>query len=173
MGESVREGQAVGMSSVFGQGTPSLYHARATHPEIARWWDPWMDSFNDASAIRQRLSRLCHFKRQEPQTKGLCQLSGRVLEWCGNDGKNAIRLAQLDETLNITLIDLPQQVAKANQRIAEAGLQERITTLGVDLMDTAFRLNEEYDGVTMIHTIREWSHASLRRFFGLIHIALK
>jgi len=96
----------------------------------------------------------------------------QLLDWCGNTGGNAMLLANLEPTLNVTMLDLPAQCAKADVSINAAGLSERVSTLPADLLNESTRLPAKYDVVTMIHTIREWSADHLQHFFNMIHEAL-
>ena len=52
----------------------------------------------------------------------------------GNTGKWAIRCAQYDENIAVTVLDLPQQIALARENIENAGLSDRITFHAVDML---------------------------------------
>jgi len=168
LADSVREGRAVGLTEVLGD-YESIYEARADLPDVARDWDPWMDSHN--GDIAQRMA----FIYQLPSVvarigENSTSFKGHVLDWCGNDGKNAIKLAKNDPTMRLTVLDLPAQVAKAAHNIEAASLQDQIDTKGVDLLvHEKIVFEHRYDAVFMIHMIREWTDADLTRFVETAH----
>jgi hypothetical protein len=194
--ESVRAGRAVGLTKVLGH-FESLYEARAALPEVARDWDPWMQQLDGPQKFLQ-ISKLLYgtpavlerngdldAQSQTPVNNeaadprdymagqgGLPFFHGKLLDWCGNTGGNAIRLAKRDPTLNITVLDLPAQCEKARDAITEVNLSHRIDTLPCDLLNQSFTIPGKYHGVMMVHTIREWSKAHVQHFFGLIFNAL-
>lgn len=164
--ESVREGRAVGLSNVFGN-YESIYEARADIPELAQAWDPWMDL--RSTKLAERFSFI--YKLPSVVARGGSDsklFNGRVLDWCGNDGKNAIRLARSDPTMRLTVLDLPAQVTKAAAAIKEAGLSSQIDTKGVDLLDGDPTFEHRYDAVFMIHMLSEWPKKDVARFFKII-----
>jgi len=163
LAESVQAGRAVGLTAVLGD-FDSLYEARAAIPEVAKYWDPWMQLHN------------INLETKVAPMFTLLQSSDRidVLDWCGNTGGNAIRIARAYVNAHITVLDLPAQCAKADVAIAAAGLQTRIQTLPRDLLELPLSLGSSlYDAVYMIHTIREWSYESLARFFRAVFVALR
>merc|ERR1719284_747395 len=70
--------------------------------------------------------------------------------------------------MRVTVLDLPEQVAKAATNIEAAGLTGQIDTMGVDLSDDNLTFEQKYDAVFMIHMIREWSIPNVERFFKII-----
>lgn len=62
----------------------------------------------------------------------------------GNTGKWALYCVQNDPQVNLTIIDLPQQIALAEKNVAERGFSDRINGYGVDLL-TAESLPGEAD----------------------------
>jgi len=55
----------------------------------------------------------------------------------GNTGKWALRCCQYDETVAVTILDLPEQVALARENIANAGLSHRIGVHPIDMLSDA------------------------------------
>ena len=51
-------------------------------------------------------------------------------------------------------------------------MSHRLDTMPVDLLNASFVVPREFDVVTMIHTIREWSPEHLQRFFHLVYDSL-
>jgi len=161
--ESVATGKAVGLTSTFGN-FDSLYTARAAIPDIARYWDPWMQQFNAdlEMKVAPLFTNTAHRRRVD------------VLDWCGNTGGNAIRISNAYANTRITMLDLPEQCEKADAEIAKYGLQDRIQTLPMNLLSPNLSLGDgQFDAVYMIHTIREWSYESLARFFSALYFALR
>eukprot|EP00966_Prymnesium_polylepis_P268222 6196388-Prymnesium_polylepis.2 len=144
--DSVREGRAVGLSKVLGN-YESLYEARAALPEVARDWDPWMQQQDGPKKYLDMVKLLygtpAVFERNDMSARtltfaqkssdadpydwragegGVPHFHGKMLDWCGNTGGNAIKLAKHDSTLNITVLDLPSQCAKAQLAIEKEHL---------------------------------------------------
>ncbi|HEX5055463.1 MAG TPA: ArsR family transcriptional regulator [Gammaproteobacteria bacterium] len=57
-----------------------------------------------------------------------------ILDIGGNTGKWAIKCAQYDQDVRVTIVDLPGQLAKAAVNIREHGLQDRIDLHACDLL---------------------------------------
>jgi hypothetical protein len=168
--DSVREGRAVGLTEVLGD-YPSIYEARSEIPEVAEDWDKWM-SLHDGN-ISSHLSFIYELPSVGKRIgKGSTNFNGHVLDWCGNTGVNSIDLALSDPTMKLTVLDLPSQVAKAQESIELNGMQGQIDTLGVDLLSPDLSFEDTYDAVLMIHTIREWSEEKLAFFFKIVHSIL-
>lgn len=58
-----------------------------------------------------------------------------ILDVGGNTGKFSIECARYDESVNITILDLPGQLAQAEKNIAEHGFSERIKGEPINLLD--------------------------------------
>ena len=95
---------------------------RPLHP----WQDPWMqqqDSVSKFQTVTKHLySTPAVLARSSPATTGVApkQFHGKLLDWCGNQGGNAMLMAGLDSSLNVTVLDLPTQCAKAKVAIEQA-----------------------------------------------------
>ncbi len=55
----------------------------------------------------------------------------------GNTGKWALRCCRYDENVAVTILDLPQQIALAQENIAKAGFSHRIAFHAVDMLSPA------------------------------------
>src|SRR5688572_7522017 len=122
--ESIRRGEPTGLQKVFGD-FKTIYPALPTLPEPVREsWLHWDHYYSDA-AFAQALPMV--FERS-PR---------KLLDVGGNTGKWAIRCARHSPDVSITILDLPGQVAVAARNIEQAGLQARIATQAVDLLDHA------------------------------------
>jgi predicted O-methyltransferase YrrM len=56
-----------------------------------------------------------------------------ILDFCGGDGTNAIAIAKAHPHVKITVLDFPTVCEIAQRKIDEAGLGDRIKTLGADI----------------------------------------
>jgi SAM-dependent methyltransferase len=134
--DSIRRGEPVGLHKVFG-GNDTIYSALAGLPEpVQSAWLRWDHYYSDA-AFPQALSIV--FERA-PRT---------LLDVGGNTGKWAIRCAQHSPDVAITILDLPGQTAAAERNIRAAGLQARIGTQAVDLLDHAQPFPQGFDAIWM------------------------
>jgi hypothetical protein len=67
----------------------------------------------------------------------------------GNTGKFSMQCAKYDPNVNITILDLPGQVNVARKNIAEAGFEDRISAMEVNLLDNAIPFPKGYDIIWM------------------------
>ena len=120
--DSIRNGEAVGLKKVFGN-WETIYPALASFPESARdSWLAWDHYYSDAAFPHALPIVFEH----EPR---------KLLDVGGNTGKWAIQCAKHSDEVSVTILDLPNVVALAEANIRERGLQNRIHTLGIDLLD--------------------------------------
>ena len=134
--ESIRRGEPAGLQKVFGD-FKTIYPALPTLPEPVREsWLHWDHYYSDA-AFAQALPMV--FERS-PR---------KLLDVGGNTGKWAIRCARHSPDVSITILDLPGQVAVAARNIEQAGLQARIATQAVDLLDHARAFPAGFDAIWM------------------------
>lgn len=59
----------------------------------------------------------------------------QLLDVGGNTGKFSIKCAEYDKDVNVTILDLPGQLAKANENIANHGFSDRIKGFPINLLD--------------------------------------
>jgi len=58
-----------------------------------------------------------------------------ILDIGGNTGKFAIKCAQYNKDVHVTILDLPGQLSKAREAIKEAGVEARIKLVPLNLLD--------------------------------------
>jgi hypothetical protein len=134
--DSLRDGKPVGLEKTFGN-WETIYPALQSFPEPARGsWLAWDHYYSDA-AFAQALPIV--FAR-EPR---------RLLDVGGNTGNWAIQCAGHREDVSITILDLPNVVTVADENIRERGLQERVTTIGSDLLDASRPFPRNFDAIWM------------------------
>ncbi|PKH23707.1 SAM-dependent methyltransferase [Enterobacterales bacterium CwR94] len=118
--EALSAGTPAGLK-VFGE-WPTIYPALSELPEPARSsWFAFDHYYSDGAFD----AALPHVFSLQP---------ARLYDVGGNTGKWAIRCCEYDKDVSITLLDLPQQIALATQRIADAGFAERIHFHPVDML---------------------------------------
>jgi hypothetical protein len=134
--DSIRECKPVGLEKIFGD-WETIYAALPGLPEDARTsWFKWDHYYSDA-AFAQALPIV--FER------GHCDL----LDVGGNTGRWAFQCVNHARNVSVTVLDLPGLVAVAERDIKERGLQERITTHAIDLLDHSKPFPEGFDAIWM------------------------
>ena len=86
--------------------------------------DSWFE-FNHYYSDDSLQPALEIFFRSEPK---------RVIDVGGNTGKWAIACCRQDPDVEVTVVDLPGQIEMAARNVEEAGLQERISFLPMDML---------------------------------------
>ena len=146
--DSIRRGEPAGLQKIFGD-FKTLYPALSTLPEPVRQsWFRWDHYYSDA-AFAQALSIV--FERS-PR---------KLLDVGGNTGKWAIRCAQHSPGVSVTILDLPGQVAAARRNIEALGLQSRITTQAIDLLDHTQPFPQGFDAIWMSQFLVCFSEADV------------
>jgi ribosomal protein L11 methylase PrmA len=120
--EAIKTGKPAGLR-VFGENWNTLYEALPHLPDkIKNSWYAFDHYYSD-SAYPAALPII--FERH-PQT---------ILDIGTNIGKFAILAAQYDPDIKITMVDLPDQLDNAIAKVNEAGLENRVESLALDLLD--------------------------------------
>ncbi|MGA5067717.1 methyltransferase [Streptomyces exfoliatus] len=96
----------------------------------------------------------------------------RVLDVGGGTGTNAISFAQRWPDLQATILELPNVAKMANDRIAEAGLSERVRAIGTDIMQDEFPTSS-HDCVVYSRFLEIWSPEQVRSLFEKTYRALE
>ena len=73
----------------------------------------------------------------------------RLFDVGGNTGKWAVACVEADPDIQVTVLDLPGQLAKASQAIAEKGLAHRIDCLEFDILQSDRPFPEGADAIWM------------------------
>jgi len=154
--EAVRTGRAVGLHKAFGSKYKSLYHARTEVPELVAWTD-MMNSVS-AVAINTIMGRCDRLLSQ----------AKRMLDFCGNEGQNAMTLARNYPGMQITVHDLPAVIENPERgtaaRIRDAGLDKQISVFPWDLTTRPFEPpRSDYDLVMLMNCVNEWRREELDR----------
>ncbi len=72
-----------------------------------------------------------------------------ILDVGGNTGKFSLFIAQNNPSIQLTLVDLAEQIHVAQENIAEHHLEQRITTYIADVLATDQTLPKDYDMIWM------------------------
>ena len=133
---SIREGKPIGLHEVFGD-WETIYPALPRFPDAARHrWLEWDHYYSD-SAFPQALPIVFE---SEPRS---------LLDVGGNTGKWAIQCARFSDAVSVTIVDLPDIVALADENVRQHGLEDRISMLGVDLLDHSISFPKGFDAIWM------------------------
>ncbi|MFJ7069812.1 methyltransferase [Streptomyces sp. NPDC101115] len=96
----------------------------------------------------------------------------RVLDVGGGTGTNSIGFAQRWPHLRATILELPNVAKMANERIAEAGLSDRVHAVGTDIMADEFPTSS-HDCVVYSRFLEIWSPEQVRDLFAKTYRALE
>jgi len=121
--DALRNGKPEGLK-VFGD-WPTIYPALSQLPERARGsWFAFDHYYSDAAFN----AALPHVFELAPK---------KLYDVGGNTGKWALRCCRYNAAVSVTILDLPQQIALAQENIAANGFSDRIDFHAVDLLSDA------------------------------------
>lgn len=93
-----------------------------------------------------------------------------ILDVGGGDAVNAIALAGAHPHLRITVLDRPSALEVAREKIAVAGLADRIDTLAADVVDDDYPVG--YDCLLFAHQLVIWTPEQNTKLLAKAHRAL-
>lgn len=96
----------------------------------------------------------------------------KILDVGGNTGKFSIFCAQNNKDVHMTILDLPGQVKDAKVKIHEAGLNERISTHALNLLDNSIPFPTGYDAIWMSQFLDCFSQEEILGLLKRSHGAL-
>lgn len=119
--ESLLEGRPVGLKTLGDW--PTVYEGLSSLPRHIQ--DSWFgfDHFYSDNSFDQALEIVFGNK------------PGTLLDVGGNTGRWALRCVDYDNDVNVTILDLPQQIGMMRENIKGHKGAERIDGLGIDLLD--------------------------------------
>ena len=142
--ETLLSGKPVGLKEVFGD-YPTIYEALSTLPsEVKKSWFNWDHYFSDQS-----------FDEALPIV--FANKPKRLLDVGGNTGKYALRCVDYDENVQVTIVDLPQQLGMMKEFVAGKKGFERISGHAANLLDKSVKLPEGYDVIWMSQLVSAFS----------------
>ena len=130
--EAIKTGKPAGLR-VFGDNWNTLYEALPHLPDkIKNSWYAFDHYYSDSASP----AALPIIFEHQPKT---------LLDIGTNIGKFSILAAKYNPDIEITMVDLPDQLDNAIAKVNEAGLSERIQPLALDLLDENSTLLENMD----------------------------
>ena len=156
--QSLREGRPAGLKTLGPWAT--LYEGLTALDEPAHSSWQAFDHFHSDQAFPVALERLA------------AQPPARLLDVGCNNGKWALGCLQRLPALQLGLVDLPPQLARAQQRLAEAGVDGRARCHPLDLLDPASALPTGYDLVWMSQFLDCFSDEQIVAMLGKVRAAL-
>lgn len=133
--DSIKEQRPVGLKTVSDKAT--VYEALSSlPPKVQKSWFDFDQYYSDMA-----------FPEVLPIVFSSCPK--HILDIGGNTGKWAIQCGQYNNDVEITIIDLPGQLEKADQNIREHGLEKRIHLLARNLLEKQVTLPEDADVIWM------------------------
>lgn len=136
--ESLREGKPVGLKH-FGD-WPTVYEALSELPEqVQKSWFGF-DHFYSDSSFGEALQIV--FRHSKTRT---------LLDVGGNTGRWAMQCVSFDNDVEVTIVDLPQQLEMMREQIKGRTGADRIDGYGMNLLDEKeeFPTHREYDAIWM------------------------
>lgn len=85
----------------------------------------------------------------------------KLLDIGGNTGKWTIASTGYDPDVHITIMDLPGQLNVAKQKIAELGLNDRVSFLPVNILDATVKFPKGFDVIWMSQFLDCFSEAQI------------
>lgn len=90
----------------------------------------------------------------------------------GNTGKFSMQCAKYDPVVKITILDLPGQVNVARKNIAEAGFEDRISAIDINLLDNSIPFPKGFDVIWMSQFIDCFSLEEISGLFNRAYEAM-
>lgn len=135
--ESLKEGKPVGLKSL-GE-WPTVYEGLSSLPKHIQ--DSWFgfDHFYSDSSFEEALDIVL---ANHPRT---------LLDVGGNTGKWALKCVERDPEINVTILDLPQQIGLMQKNIEGKKGADRIHGLGINLLDEKAQISfgQNFDAIWM------------------------
>jgi hypothetical protein len=134
--QAIKEGKPSGLNNEFGQ-WKTVYEALSESSEAFRksWFD--FDHYYSDTSFPEVMPVI--FKNKPK----------KILDIGGNTGKFAMKCAEYDHDVHITILDLPGQLNDAEHNINENGFKGRIDGYPVNLLDFSKPYPKGYDLIWM------------------------
>ncbi|HOW82182.1 MAG TPA: methyltransferase [Spirochaetota bacterium] len=133
--EAIEKGKPAGLKE-FGE-WETIYQALSSLPPKAQ--ESWFafDHFYSDDAFPAALPRVFKYKPK------------KLMDIGGNTGKWAFQCVDHDPDVTVTILDLPGQLAMAKKNIAEKGLEKRILTHPINILDRTQPFPKGHDAIWM------------------------
>lgn len=158
LADAIREGRPAGLSE-FGR-WPTIYQGLSQLPEPARraWFA--FDHYYSDRAFGELLPRVFAGKPR------------RIVDIGANTARFALRCCAHDPDVQLTLVDLPQQLAVALANVRAAGVEARITAHPADLLDPVQALPGDGDVYWMSQFLDCFAPAQVVSILGRVRAAM-
>jgi ubiquinone/menaquinone biosynthesis C-methylase UbiE len=155
--ESLRQNRNVGLRRIPGA-EPDLYQRLSGNPGLESVFYRYMKSWSQLANT--------HLVRT-------LELTGarRLLDCGGGDAVNAIALAQHNPDLRVTVLEIPASAGMTTDRIARAGLSERVSVQPCDMFADPFPSG--MDCVLFAHQLVIWTPEQNTALLRKAHAALE
>ena len=133
--DAIKKGKPEGLK-VFGD-WQTIYEALAELPQQVRksWFA--FDHFYSDYAFPEVMP---HLFADKPK---------KILDVGGNTGKFSIFCAHYNKNIQLTILDLPGQIKEANENVRKLGLEDRISTYALNLLDNTIPFPKGHDAIWM------------------------
>lgn len=147
--EAITTGEPSGLEELGPWNT--IYEGLTRLPEKARksWFE--FDHFYSDVAFPQVLAEVFQHKPRH------------IVDVGGNTGKWAIKCLGYDDSVSVTLLDLPRQIEKAQKNVEAAGLASRFNTMPVDLLGDGDEFPSQCDVIWMSQFLDCFSEEEVTR----------
>ena len=133
--EAIQAGKPTGLK-VFGE-WETIYPALSILPEKAKqsWFT--FDHFYSDGAFPEAVEHLLSLKPT------------KILDVGGNTGKFSMLIAKRDQSLHVSIMDLPEQLALARENIEKEGLSDQIALLPANVLAPTHSFPKGFDIIWM------------------------
>ncbi|MDC0932238.1 methyltransferase [Arcobacteraceae bacterium] len=133
--EAVSKTEASGLK-VFGD-WKTIYPALSSLPKKAQqsWFE--FDHYYSDTALEEAIGILLE---KNPKN---------ILDIGGNTGKFAMKISSMDENIQVTIADLPEQITLASANIKEKKLEEQVNFHSTNILDHTQEIPSGYDIIWM------------------------
>ncbi|MCL1836858.1 MAG: class I SAM-dependent methyltransferase [Treponema sp.] len=156
--KSVKDGKPLGLE-VFGSGGKTIYEILSVLPEHVRksWFafDHFYSDIGFAEALPVVFSR-------NPK---------KIIDIGGNTAKWALCCCRYDPRVEVTIVDLPGQIAEAERNIAQSGFSGRIRTVACNILDAQTAVPGGADIIWMSQFLDCFSLEEVTRIMGKVRSA--
>ncbi|VAW49504.1 Uncharacterized SAM-dependent O-methyltransferase [hydrothermal vent metagenome] len=134
--EAIDTATPAGLNQIFGD-WPTIYPALTSLPKSAK--TSWFE-FNHYYSDNAFPTSLPHVFKHNPK---------KLMDIGGNTGKFSMAAAHYNDSVQITIVDLPEQLAVAKTHISQANLSHRIHTYPTNMLDHTQILPKGFDTIWM------------------------
>ncbi|MCD4791869.1 MAG: methyltransferase domain-containing protein [Bacteroidales bacterium] len=157
--EAIKKGKPTGLHKEFGNWA-TVYEALAEMPEKFR--ESWFgfDHYYSDDSFPQVMPVVF---QNNPK---------KIMDVGGNTGKFALKCAEYNKDVQVTILDLPGQLNDANKNIKEKGFENRIQGHPINLLDFSKPYPKGYDVIWMSQFLDCFSEEEVVNLISNAHDAM-